>query len=329
MPSAGSARARSRRWLVAALGVMLISPAAVSRAQLPGDPVVRLVVGLSAGPHDTATRWLAEGLKAELGQSVIVENRPGADGSIAARHVATAPPDGRTLLSAFGSQLVVNPQLYPSLGFEPQRDLVPVTLVARTPIVLVVHPSVPSLMLRDFVAYTKANPGTVNYGTTTSMFMLAGELLKQRTGADMQNIPFSGGASVLPAILSGTVHAAVIPGSVAIPSAREGRIRALAVLSPARPPQLPDVPTFAEAGVPDFDVPTWTAVFAPAGTPREVVDRLHAALVRVLGSAPVRERFEANADTIVAGTPDALAETVRRDAAAIKALVARLGLAPR
>lgn len=309
--------------------VLLSLSAAVSWAQVPGERVTHLVVGLSAGGLDTLSRVLAEGLKAELGQTVIVENRPGADGAIAARHVATAPPDGRTLLYAIGSQIVVNPALTANAGFDPQRDLAPVMLLYRSPVLLVVHPSVPVSTLREFVAYTKSHPGTVNYATNSSTFMLMGELLKQRTGADMQNIPFTGGAAVLSAVISGTVQAGILAGSVAIPNAREGRFKALAVFSGARLPQLPDVPTFAEAGVTEFDIPVWSAVFAPAGTPRETVDGLNAAIVRALRNPSVRERFDSYSETIVASTPDVLAETVRRDSNLIKELIARLGLTPR
>ena len=213
---------------------------------------------------------------------------------------------------------------------DPQRDFAPVSLVARQPVLLVVNPAVPATSVREFVAYTKERPGTVDYSTSTSTFMLAGEQFTQITGANMQNIPFNGGSvASLTAVVSGTVDASMVSGPTAIQTARDGRLRVLAVSGAARLDDLRDVPTFAEAGVAGFDIPVWSAVFAPAGSPRPVVDRLNAAIVRALRAPAVAKRFQANVETVVASTPEELAETLARDGARVRDLAARIGLVPR
>lgn len=286
---------------------------------------IRLVIGVSAGGHDTSARILAEGLTREFGIPVIVDSRPGADGVIGVREVTSARPDGYTLLFALGSQIAINPALFVSPPYDPQRDLVPISLVARQPLLLAVHPSLPVASPRELVEYTRAHPGTVNYSAATSTFMLAAESFKHRTGADMQHIPYSGGAPALNALVAGTVQVSLIAGTTAIPQAMAGKIRALAVTGSSRLSQLPDVPTFSEVGIVE-DVPVWSALFAPAGTPRHVVDQLHAAIVRVFATPAVRTRFVANAETIVLSTPEELAAIVVRDAARMRELVKAVGL---
>ena len=286
---------------------------------------IRLVIGVSAGGHDTSARILAEGLSRDFGVPVIVDSRPGADGVIGVREVTSARPDGYTLLFALGSQIAINPALFASPPYDPPRDLVPVSLVARQPLLLAVHPSLPAASPRELVEYTRAHPGTVNYSAATSTFMLAAESFKHRTGADMQHIPYSGGAPALNALVAGTVQVSLIAGTTAIPQAMAGKIRALAVTGSSRLSQLPDVPTFSEVGIVE-DVPVWSALFAPAGTPGHVVDQLHAAVVRVFATPAVRTRFVANAETIVLSTPEELAATVVRDAGRMRELVKAVGL---
>lgn len=329
--ASGTVRARRRRALVALVVAGALASAGAPSAQVNADRPIRLVIGVApGGGPDLAARTLAEGLQGELGLRVIVENRPGADGAIAARNVAGAPADGSTLLYALASQMVINPAVYANPGYDPQRDFVPVSLVARQPVLLVVNSAVPATSVREFVAYTKARPGTVNYSTSTSTFMLAGEQFTQITGANMQNIPFNGGSvASLTAVVSGTVDASMVSGPTAIQTARDGRLRVLAVSGAARLDDLRDVPTFAEAGVAGFDIPVWSAVFAPAGTPRPVVDRLNAAIVRALRAPAVAKRFQANVETVVASTPEELAETLARDGARVRDLAARIGLVPR
>jgi tripartite-type tricarboxylate transporter receptor subunit TctC len=326
-------RARPATWLRAAaaalatIGLALGSPA-LAADEWPARPI-RLVVGVPAGSvADLDARFLAEGLEKELPANVVVDNRPGADGIIAVGQVTGAPADGYTLLFGLGSQVAINPATYASLPYDAKRDLAPVSLIAHQALLVVVHPSLPVATMKELVDYTRAHPASVNYAAGTSTFFLAAEALKQHSGADMQHIPFNGAGPALAALLAGTVQVAMIPANNAPGPAQAGRMRVLATSGVSRLAAFPDVPTFAELGLPD-DVPVWTALFAPAGTPSAIIDRLHAAVVRFHASPAVRARVAANAETLVAGTPEELAATVARDAARMEALVRRLRLAPR
>ena len=321
-----------KAWLRAMLAVSILALALVPRlvvAQAYPDRLIRLVVGVPAGSGaDLSGRILAAGLETELGQRVIVDNRPGADGIIAVRQVTMAPADGYTLLYGLGSQVAINPATYATLPYDPKRELVPVSLVSRQPLIVAVHPALPVTTLKELVDHTRALPGTVNYGAGTSTFMLATEAFKQRTGADMQHIPFNGNGAAIAALIAGTVQVSVAAATGVLPHAQSGAIRALAVSGSARLPQLPDVPSFREAGLED-EVPVWIGVFAPAGTSSGIVDRLHASIVRALDVPAVRDRLLASGDVLVASTPEALAATMARDTARMEALVKRIGLAPR
>jgi len=214
---------------LAAVAFLAAGFASAVLAQAPAAHPLRIVVGVGPGAGaDVNARLLAHGLEAELGEPVIVDNRPGAEGFIAARQVASASPDGRTLLFALGSQFAINPAIFASLPYDPLRDFAPITLLARQPALLAVHPSLPVNTLRELVDYTRAHPSTVNYAAGTSTFMLIAESLKLRTGADMQHIPFNGAGQAYTALLAGTVQVSVLPAIGTIGSARAGRIRVLA-----------------------------------------------------------------------------------------------------
>lgn len=314
---------------LAAVALLAAASASAALAQGTAAQAIRIVVGVGPGVGaDVTARLLAHGLEAELGEPVIVDNRPGAEGFIAARQVASAPPDGRTLLFALGSQFAINPAIFASLPYDPQRDFAPITLLARQPALLAAHPSLPVTTLRELVDYTRAHPSTVNYGTGTSTFMLIAESFKHRTGADMQHVPFNGAGQAHTALLAGTVQVSVLPAIGAIGSAQAGRIRVLAVSGDTRLRQLPGVPTLAESGQ-GVDVPVWTALFAPAGTPSRVIDTIRAAILRVLAQPSIRERWTADGDVIVGSTPEELAEAILRDTERMKALVQAIALSPR
>jgi tripartite-type tricarboxylate transporter receptor subunit TctC len=290
------------------------------------DRTVKLIVGVAPGASsDLMARVLAEALESKLGQRVIVENRAGADGIIAVGHVASAPPDGYTLLFGFGSQFAINPVLYAKLPYDPERDLAPVSLVALQSWALAVHPSVPVTSAIALADYSRAHPGTLSYGAGTSTFMLGAESFKQRTGADMLHVPFNGSAPVVTALVGGTVQVGITTAFDLLANEIAGKVRTLAVSGSKRFPAFPDVPTFAELGLGD-DVPVWTAVFAPAGTPPGVVGRLNAAIVSVLNEPSVRTKFESAGQTVVGSTPEELAARAARDRERMGALVKRIGL---
>lgn len=314
---------------VATSGVSLLLASRDAASQASPDRTIRLVVSVPAGSAgDVMARVVANALAPELGQPVIVDNRAGADGIIAVRQVAAAPPDGQTLLFGFGSQFAINPVLYASLPYDAKRDLVPVTLVAHQVAAIAVDQALPVASVRALVDYSRSHPDTVNYGTSTSTFMLMAESFKQQTGADMLHVPFSGSPQMLTALLSGAIQVAFTTVQGLSPQLKSGKFRVLAVSGAARVPQLPDVPTFSEVGLLD-DVPVWTAVFAPAGTPASTVGALNKAIVNVLRQPSVREQFEATAQTVVGSTPGELADVVSRDLVRMDAVVKRSGLPKR
>lgn len=247
------------------------------------DRPVHFVVGAPPGSGmDLATRIVTERMREDLQQSMVVENRIGADGAIAARTVATAAPDGYTLLPSTGSQMTVNPALQKELPYDPLRDFEAIGLFARVPLVLVVNPAVPAVTVRELAAYAQAHPDALNYGSGGSIFMLATEKLKKLAGMPLHHIPFNGVPPAVNAILAGDVQVGVVNVAPSLAHIRAGKLRALAVLGPARDPLLPDVPTLTEAGVRGFDISVWLGLFAPAGTPPDVTQRLSTALVRAV-----------------------------------------------
>lgn len=311
---------------LAAVALLVAASASAALAPGPAPQAIRIVVGVGPGVGaDVTARLLAQGLEAELGEPAIVDNRPGAEGFIAARQVASAPPDGRTLLFGLGSQFAINPAIFASLPYDPQRDFAPITLLARESALVVVHPSLPVTTLRELVDHTRAHPSTVNYGTGSSTFMLIAESFKFRAGADMQHIPFNSAGHAHAALLAGTVQVSVLPVAGAIGSAQAGRIRVLAVSGDRRLRQLPGVPTLAESGQGD-EVPVWTALLAPAGTPPRVVDTIREAVLRVLAQPSIRERWTADGQVLVGSTPEELAATILRDTERMKALVKAIAL---
>jgi tripartite-type tricarboxylate transporter receptor subunit TctC len=287
-----------------------------ARGQAYPSRPIRLVIGGSAGGGwDIETRLISEKMQVALGQPVIVDNRPGADGIVAASLVAKAAPDGYTLMPAVTSQLTMNPALHDNLPYDPSRDFVPVSMISRSPLVLVVNPSLPVNSVAELIAYAKAHPGALNYGANTTGFIFATELFKEMTGTDIQRVPYKGAAQTLTALLAGDIQMAIIDVPSVIAPMRSGTIRALAVTAALRVSFLPDLPTVAEAGVAGYEVVLWIALFAPAGTPAEIVARLQSVVARLLESQDVRDKLLALGTIPGGSTPQALAETVRRDAA--------------
>lgn len=318
--------------VVAALACTMYVPstaAATATDDYPSRPV-RLVGGTPAGTGvDFMLRAMQTSLQADLGQPIVIEQRPGADQLLAARYVATAPADGYTLLVATGTQVAVNPAVYASPGYDPDRDFTPVTLLARYNMVVVVHPSLPVHTLAELAAWSRAHPGTLNYGTGGSSTMLVAEGLKAAIGADLTHIPYSGIPASINALLAGDVHVGILEVSLALPSIRAGRMRALVVSSERRLVQLPDVPTFAEAGHADVVIPIWNALYAPAGTPAAIIARLRTAFVRALDDPEIAERIMAAGIVPVTSTPEGLRAKAHRERAEVAALLQRLGVAPR
>lgn len=291
---------------------------------------IHLVVGAPvASGMDLSARILAERLRRDLRQPVIVENRPGADGIIAARTVATAPPDGYTLLPSTNSQMSINPILTRNLPYDPLRDFEPIAMFTRTPLVLVVSASLPVNSVAELIAYAKANPTLLNYGSGSSVFMFSTEIFKSLAGIEMRQIPYNGVPPVVAGLLAGDVQVGIVNLAATVAHIKAGKLKALAVMNDAREPQLPDVPTLAEAGVRGYDVLVWIGMFAPAGTPPEIVTRLHDAIVNAIAMPEVREKLLAAGMIPTPSTPNALGATVRRELEAFGAVAKANGISAR
>lgn len=259
----------------------------------PGKPI-RIVAGQSpGGATDLFARMFSQKLNEAWKNPVVVENRPGASGAIAAEITARSPPDGYTLLLATAGQIVINQNLNRKLGYDPLKDLAPVVFLVSSSLMLVTHPSVPAKSVRELVALAKAHPNKLNHGSggSGSPAHLAAELFKAKTGVKMTHVPFKGVGPGVAALVSGEIDLTFASVAATLPQVKASRLRALAVSTPKRSQAAPDIPTVAEAGVPGYEVTTWYGMFGPAALPRQIVSRLNAEFTRILGLPDVRERL--------------------------------------
>ncbi len=291
-------------------GTALAGPA--SDRSWPTRPI-RMVVPFPAGSSpDLIARLLTEKLAVALGQPVVVENRPGAGGNIGTGVVARAAPDGYTLVFTINGPLVTAPTLSRHLGYDPVRQLAPVSLVATSPNVLVVDARLPVHNVREFVALAKSRPGELNYGSVGngSAAHLAMEQLKAAAGIDLQHVPYPGFAQITTAMVGGQVQAGFMVPAIAMPLVTAGKLRIIAVTTSGRTSLLPAVPTVAESGYPGFEAISWQALLAPAGTPAPVIDRLYRELVAIIGSEDVRARMRAQYFVPAGTAPASLRQTM-------------------
>ena len=275
---------------------------------------IRLVAPFApAGTIDVLARAIGQRLTEAWGQPVVVENRPGAGGNIGTESVAKSAADGYTML-LISVGFASNPALYSKLPFDPIKDFAPVTLVATTQNVLIVHPSVPARSARELIQLAKSRPGQLNFGSsgTGTSQHLAGELFKSMAGVQMQHVPYRGSAPALTALIGGEVSLMFNNLLTALPHVKAGRLRALAVTSAERSPAAPEIPTMAESGLPGYDVSTWYGLLVPTGTPKEIVAKLNAELVRILNLTDVKERL-GNVVELTPSTPDQFAAHIRQE----------------
>jgi tripartite-type tricarboxylate transporter receptor subunit TctC len=278
----------------------------------PNKPI-RLLVGFSpGGASDITTRIIGQRLSEALGQPVVIDNRAGASGAIAARIVKDAAPDGHTLLSGATSILAINPALSSNLGYDPVRDFAPVSQTVSMAQILVAHPSVKATNLRELISLAKARPGELNYSSSGSgsSSHLAVELLKVMTGINLVHVPFKGSGQSMPALLAGQVQLIFDPLPTSAPQVKSGKLRGLAVSTAKRSPAMPDIPTAAESGVPGFESSMWYGVLVPAATPRGVVQRLNKSINDALRSVELRERFAALGADAVGSTATGFGEYI-------------------
>ena len=276
------------------LALVLAAAALGAPAQPYPSRAVRVMVGFApGGPNDIIARAYAARLADALSQPFVVENRAGAAGNLAAEAVARAAPDGHTLMLGSTGTNAVNPSLYANLAFDPVRDLTPVAVVATSPSALAVHPRVAAQNVRELIALARAQPGKLSYASagSGSSQHLSAELFKQAAGVDIVHVPYKGAAPGITDLLAGQVDMSFAPVANVVPHARAGKLRLLGVTSAARSAFAPGTPTIAESGVPGFDVTTWYAVFATAGTPAEIVDRLNAELRKIAAIPQLKEQL--------------------------------------
>ena len=314
-----------RRHLLAA--ALTLAAFGVSTAHAVGDypdKPIRLIVPFApAGVTDTSARIVAEKLSRELGQQVIVDNKPGAAGNIGTQYVARAAADGYTLLLGYDGTLVINPDVYAKVPFDPVKDFAPIGKIGDAILMVVVNPKLPAANLAELQAVAKSTPGGLSFGSagTGSTTHLAGELLKQRTGIALTHVPYKGAGQAMGDVVGGTLPVLFTAVTGAMPFIKTHQVKPIAVTSRQRAPSLPDVPTFIEAGLKDFEINSWVGLLAPAGTPKAIVTRLNVALNKVLGAPEMRERLNQLGIVAQPGTPEAYGEEIVRDLQKNKAVV--------
>jgi tripartite-type tricarboxylate transporter receptor subunit TctC len=284
----------------------------VQAQDYPNRPITIVSAQASGGASDTVVRAVQERLQAGLGQPIVMENRPGASGNVGAAQVARAAPDGYTLMVGTDAMMTSNVHLFKSMPFDPVKDFAPITNAGANIIVLAVHADVPAKSVAELVAYAKANPGKLQFGSSgvASPHHLAGELLKLKTGIDIVHVPYRGGALSANDLAGGHIPMAFVSYSSVAGLMPTGKVRILGVVEKTRYAGLPDVPTVGET-VPGFEMSSWLGFFAPAGTPTPIITRLHDEFVKALKDNQVKERLAAVGLAVVAGTPADLAETIR------------------
>ena len=286
---------------------------AEGQTNYPSKPV-KMVVGFPpGGGNDIIARLVGAKLQEAWSQPVVIDNKPGANAIIATELVAKSPPDGYTLLVGASGAMTFNPGLYDKLPYDSQRDFAPVTMLASFPLILAVNPGLAANSVKELIALAKAQSGQLNYAAGSTPFQLAAELFRLQAGVRINHIPYKGSAAMVNAAMSNEVQLIFVDSGPAVPQVRAGRLRALAVTSRSRAPALPDVPTMAEAGMPDYEVVLWTSLFVPAGTPRPVIDAIHAQVVKALQLPDVRERMAGIGVDPVGDTPEQLGAIVKRD----------------
>jgi len=292
----------------------------------PAKPVRMVVAFPPGGSTDLSARALGEKLAAALGQPFVIENKPGASGNIGAEYVAKSAADGYTLLMA-ATSFATAPAFSSNLPWDPVKDFTPVSMVATVPIILVIHPAVPAANARELIAYAKANPGKLNLASpgAATLARLTGELFKQAAGIDLVLVHYKGGPPAVADLLGGQAQVMFANISDVITQVKAGKLRALAVTTAKRSAIAPELPTLAESALPGFEVSTWQAVLAPAGTPRDIVLRLNAEIVKAMALPEIREKFLSFGTDAAAGTPEELARFLAAEVAKIGKIARDVG----
>ena len=321
-----------RRFVTAALLAALTLPAGIPDAfaqdSYPSG-IIKFVVPFAAGSAtDTLARVLGEKMSASLGQAVVVDNMPGANGFLAAQNVARAEPDGLTVLVTSNTTHAANQSLFKKLPYDPINVFEPVSELGTITLALVVHPSVPASTAQELIAYAKAKPGELTFGSGSSSSRIAGEMLKTLAGIDMLNVPYKSNPQAVTDLLGGQISLVFADISTTLPQAKAGNVKALAVSSAERSPLAPDLPTMAEGGVPGYDLTAWFAAFVPAGTPRPIVDKLNAAFKAALADPQATKTLLGAGIEPTSSTPEELKAFVASETEKWAKIVKAAGIEP-
>jgi tripartite-type tricarboxylate transporter receptor subunit TctC len=315
------------RHLLLASACLLLAPLAAAQGSYPTKPIRYIVPFAPGGTTDILARVVGEKLAVALGQPLVIENKPGQGGSAGAAELARAAPDGYTIGGGTISSHGINATLYDKLPYDPVKSFEPITMYATQPNVLLVHPSVPANNLRELIALLKASPEKYSFGSAgngTSQH-ISGEMFKAQAGVKMQHIPYRGSGQMMPELLGGTLLVAVDNIATAVPHLKAGKLRALAVTSAQRSGVAPDVPTMAESGLAGFELSSWQAVFAPAGTPKAVIDRLYSEIAKILKTPEVEKRLTELGLDLSGMPPAQLGELVKADVPRLGKIVKESG----
>lgn len=305
---------KSNKLKIAAV-LALAGMSCVAQAQYPNKPIKMVVPFPAGGTTDIMARAMAAELQKSFGQAVIVENKAGAGGNIGSDYVAKAAPDGYTLLMGTVGTHAINVSLYPKMPYDAVKDFSPVSLVAAVPNVLTAAPSLPINSVKDLIDAAKKDPNKITFassGSGTSIH-LSGELFKQLAGVQMTHVPYKGSSAALPDLMSGQVDVMFDNAPSVMPHIKGGKLKAIAVTSSKRSPALPNVPTIAESGLPAFEASSWFGVLAPAGTPKDIVDKLSQAIVKSLQTAEIKDRLASQGADAVGNTPEQFAAHIKSE----------------
>ncbi len=312
-------------WLTAAIAAL---PQNLRADDYPNRPITLIVPFPPGGSTTVMARNVADKLSAQLGQQIVVDNRGGAGGTIGTRAAAKAAPDGYTILLGYTGTLSIAPSLYAHAGYDPRKDFAPIGMIGTAPSVLVVHPSLPVHSVAELIAYAKAAPAAMPYGSpgVGTANHLAAELFANATGTKLQHIPYKGSGPAMSDLVGGHIPMMFVPIPAAIGNVTSGTLRALAVSSPKRSSLLPDLPSVQEAGIAGFDVALRYGLVAPAGTPRPIIERLNKELNAALASDDVKKRLATEGADALPGTPEAYADDIDKEETKWSALVRKLNL---
>lgn len=306
---------KRRHWLAWGAAALAASPALLAQGRYPQRPITLVVPTAPGGSTDFTARLVSDALSRALGQPVIVDNKPGASGNIGNQMVARAKPDGYTLLVSYSGYHVGNPHLFKQAGWDPIKDFAPVAMMTRAPQVIAARPGLPVNSLRELIAYARANPGRLNYASSGngSIQHIAGELFKQLTGTFITHIPYKGSGPAVQDLMGGQVDLFITTPAGVVSQIQAGRLKGLAVTSHQRLSSLPQVPTAAESGLKGYELDSWFALYAPAGTPAEIVQLLNTEVGKILATPETRRKAEDSGTAVEQMTPQQLGEFTKKE----------------